>query len=106
MKILIATMFTVLCVALFSSIQASQAQESPLDLGQTNLLLLACDYAKDLAAEEGITVKNCRRNAPEEVNGYKADVSIRISTNVGVYILEYSFMKSLWGVKNLVVVPD
>ena len=94
-----------LAVALFGTYQG-QAQEAPLDLGETNLLLLACDYVTALAKDEGLEVRYCRRYAPDEIVGYDARVVVKVSVpHVGRLLVGVNFKKSLWSVQAWDVTP-
>ena len=103
---LVAAACIVLVVALFSAYQGA-AQEPPLppaievDLGEENLLVLACAYATQKAIEEGLVVRWCRRNEPEEVSGYKAKVHLKVAiTEYGRFLIDVEFQKSLWWVQS------
>ena len=103
---LIAVAAALLVLALLVTYQ-SAAQEPPLppaikvDLGEENLLVLACAYATQKAVEEGLVVRWCRRNEPEEVNGYKAKVHVKVAiTDYGRFLIDVEFQKSLWWVQS------
>src|SRR3970040_702184 len=96
---LVAAACIVLVVALFSAYQGA-AQEPPLppaievDLGEANLLVLACAYATQKAVDEGLAVRWCRRNEPEEVNGYKAKVHVKVAIeDLGRFAINVEFQK-------------
>jgi len=76
------------------------------DLGETNLLLLACGYAIDKAVAEGLTVRYCRRHEPEQIDGYKALVSIKVKTDIGRFLVKVEFRKSLWWASSFGVTSD
>ena len=95
-KILLAAC-TVFALALVGAYQGS-AQEPPTDLGETNLLVLACNAATTLAEAEGLVVRYCRRYAPEEGNGWQAKATVKVSTSAGIFIVGMNFQKSLWSV--------
>lgn len=101
----------VLVAALFSAYQAT-AQEPPVppavmvDLGEVDLLKLACAYSANKAAKEGLAVKWCRRAAPDALDGYQAKVYAQIKIGgYGVFNIETSFQKSLWWVADWAVTP-
>lgn len=85
--------------------QAQEPAPAQADLGQANLLLLACAYATDKAVAEGLTVRYCRRQEPEKVDGYRARVSIKIATDVGRFLVQVDFQKSLWWATSFGVTP-
>jgi len=95
-----------LVVALWSA-YSSPAQEpmpppaAEVDLGEANLLVLACAYAMDKAVDEGLIVRYCRRQAPEEVSGYKAEVHAKVVIEgYGPFLVDVEFRKSLWWVQD------
>ncbi len=102
---LLALTCIVLAAALFSAYQGS-AQEPPpppapaeLDLGEQNLLVLACAYMTQKAVDEGLAVRYCRRAAPEEVSGYQAQVHAKLMIEgYGGFLVDVGFLKSLWWV--------
>ena len=85
-------------VALMGWSQNITAQEPPPDFGETNVLLLACQYMWEVAEAQDMVVKNCRRYAPDEINGYRALIHIRLMTDWGPFILHVRLSKSLWSV--------
>lgn len=101
MKPLLVAAILILAVALYGS--TATAQEAPLDLGESNLLTLACADAHGQAGP-GITVRNCRRAAPEEITGNFAVVTVRVATNVGPFLLKFHYTRSLWAMRKLDVV--
>ena len=94
MRFFVVTALAVLGLALYAS--AGSAQEAPLDLGEQDLLLVACGDALGLAADQNVPVRSCRR-VSEEVTGTRAEVVVRLATPYGVFHVEYHYRKSLWG---------
>lgn len=85
----------------------SPAQEPPGDLGNQDLLVIGCDYAASQAAREGLTVRYCRRAAPEEVSGYHAQVHLRVAI-AGMrrpFVVNVELYKSLWSPHSFQVRP-
>ena len=69
------------------------------DLGERNLLIQACNYAKVQAEVQGLTVKWCRK-AEEIVIGNQAVVRVSILVaGVGKFLVTVYFQKSLWSVQ-------
>jgi hypothetical protein len=96
MKKFLVAACAILALALVMAYQSpAQAPTSP-DLGETNLLLLACGYMTDVAEAEGLQVRYCRRHQPEEVNGAKAKATVTLGTDAGRFVIEVEFQKSLW----------
>ena len=92
----------IMAMALYAS--AGQAQAPGPDLGDTNLLQLACDHAALSAASSGLGVRSCRRASPEQVDGDRALVFVRIVTHeAGAFQLTFNFQRSLWSVQNFSV---
>lgn len=97
-NVVIVLAFALLVAAIYGS--AGHAQAPAPDVGDINLLVLACDHAKLSAGDAGLTVRNCRRAAPEEIDGNRALVHIRVATNeTGVFLLDFNFQRSLWTVQ-------
>ena len=103
MKLVVCTALAVLCVALVAS-TAAPAQEAPLDLGQNDLLLLECGDALDLAAEQSVSTRSCRR-VSELVEDTRATVVVRIATSFGPFHVTSRYRKSLWSGRVLSVSP-
>ena len=95
MKLLVVALAA---LALMGWSQVGTAQEPPPDFGETNLLLLGCQFMWEVAEAQDLTVKNCRRYAPDEVNGNRALVHVRLMTDWGPFILHVRLSKSLWSV--------
>ena len=90
-------------VAVLAVITArAHAEEPAPDFGDTNLLLIACQTMTELGENQDIEVKNCRRAAPDEVNGYRATIRVRLMTDVGAVFLTVRLHKSLWSVSTAV----
>ena len=102
MRFFVVTACVVLGAALLGS--AGQAQEAPLDLGEQNLLLLACGDALDIATEQNVAVRSCRR-VSEEIEGTRATTVVRLATSFGVYHVTARYRKSLWSGRILDVQP-
>ncbi len=83
-KLALTTALAVLAFAAIAS--TSTAQETPFDPGETNLLTLACDDANYTAAQESVVVRNCRRHAPEQIDGQHAIVRVRVATEIGRFV--------------------
>jgi len=88
------------------------AQEPPppaaaeVDLGETDLLVLACVYATRQAVKEGLEVRWCRRDGAEEVTGYEAKVHVMVMIpGLGRFKVQVALMKSLWWVQDWTVAP-
>ena len=99
MKYLFAILLVVVTLTLAVKVTA---QDPPPDFGETNLLLIACNSMWDAATNQEFVVKNCRRAAPDEVNGYRAVIHVRLMTHVGPVYLAASFYKSLWSISTAV----
>lgn len=99
MRILFVTCLAVLVAAVFATANTS-AQEPAPDFGEASLLVLACTYMADIASAEGINIKACRRNAPEEIEGYKARVHLKLFTDFGQFQIDLNLKKSLWWVQD------
>lgn len=94
MKYLLVICVTAVALAFASG---TTAQEPPPDFGETNLLKVACDNAVAFGRAQGLTIRNCRRAGPDEVNGYNAVVPIRVNTaEEGIVPLRVNLHKSLW----------
>lgn len=103
MRKLLIIPIIVLLIAMIGS-QAS-AQDPAQDLGEINLLKIACNHASLTAGAAGLTIKNCRRFQPDSVEANQAVIVLRLVTNEsGPYILTFFFHKSLWSVDNFNVV--
>lgn len=94
MKLLIALAVSVLVVAVVGS--AGHAQEPPLDLGDDSAFLAACSQLIAVGQNEGMVVKNCRRRAPDEINGNRALIHVRVATEGRAFELSVEMHKSLW----------
>jgi len=93
-------------LALLGWSQRGTAQEPPPDFGETNLLLLACQYLTDSATSQSVVVKYCRRAAPDEINGYEAKIHVNLATyGSGKFNLTILFRKSLWNISTVVDTP-
>src|SRR5688572_30613726 len=90
------------CAALFVGAQTATSQAPAPDNGEANLLLIACHTMTDAAVLQGLLVKNCRRAAPDEINGYRAKIHVRIMTDWGPFFLTLAFYKSQWGITSAV----
>ena len=100
--ILVALACVLLAAALFAS--AGQAQDPGPDLGDVDLLALACDHAAISAAGSQLTVRNCRRYGVELIEGNRAQVSVRVVTKeAGPFVLAFHFQRSLWSVQGFTV---
>src|SRR3990167_7951644 len=95
MKYLLVIVATIAVLGWSSNVTA---QEPPPDFGETNLLVLACQYLTEVGQDQGLQVKNCRRVAPDEVNGYRALIHVRVLTDQGPFVLHVRLQKSLWAV--------
>jgi len=101
-------LITVVAVALWGWTTISAAQEPvvpPPDYGETNLLLLACQYLTDSAKSQSVVIKYCRRAAPDEINGYQAVIHVKLATYLQVYKLDVLFRKSMWNISTAVETP-
>lgn len=87
----------------FAGVLASStgAQEAPLDLGEQDVFVAACNSVVPVGAAAGLVVRNCRRAAPDEVLGNTAVVHLRIATDLGPYVLDVDMSRSLWQVAAL-----
>ena len=58
---------------------------------------MACDFIRDKAIDEDVSLKYCRRAEPEEIIGNKASLKIKIKSefNEKIYI-DIDFRKSIW----------
>lgn len=84
------------------------AQEPPQaapDLGDTNILLLGCEYLRETADAQGLGFVNCRRHAPDQINAYRATVTVSVKTVVrkAPFYITLHFQKSLWTVQGFLV---
>ncbi len=78
---------------------SARAQDPVPDLGQQDLLALACDFSIDRASLEHIPVHACRRAAPDQIDAYKATMTVKIFTvGYGNFLITISFYKSPWWV--------
>lgn len=82
-------------------------------LPDENLLILACDHARDLAEAQKLHMKSCRQfNAPElwSTGTNRAVVAVRIVVtdgNVnGVFVVTTHFQRSLWGMSSTEIVQQ
>jgi hypothetical protein len=67
------------------------------DLGQTNLLTLACDFVEQSVELADGHLIYCRREQPDVINANKAQIIFKIKTDIaGKQIVKINFMKSLW----------
>ena len=103
MRFFVIMALVVLGIALYASV--GNAQEAPLDLGETSLLLLACGDAIDLAQRENVPVRSCRR-VSEEIAANRATMVVRIATPLGVFHVTSRYRKSLWSGQVLEVDPQ
>src|SRR3972149_3701274 len=88
----------VLLVSLVGSI-SSEAQSPPPDLGETNLLNLACSYLNSRAEEQSVKLTYCRRYKPDVINETTATIYTKIRVNNSYNLMFRSnFRKSLWWV--------
>ena len=78
------------------------AEEVPLDLGDTNLLVVACQTVTELGEAQDLIIKNCRRSAPDEIIGPRAVMHIRLKTDWGFIPVRVKMHKSLWSVTSAV----
>ena len=95
--LIVAGLIVVLAIAV-----KAQAVDPPPDFGETNKLLVACNSMWEAAEQQEFVVRNCRRAAPDEENGYRAIVHIRLMTHVGPIFLAVRFYKTLWAVTTVV----
>ena len=82
--------------------QALQAEDPPLDFGETQPLLVACGWATEYGTDQGFIIKNCRRVAPDEIVGNRAVVHIRVMTDRGPLKLKVRFFKTQWMISTAV----
>jgi len=76
-----------------------------LDLGETDILQLACGVAVDKAQAEGLSVRYCRRHE-QVVEGTRASVTVAISIpGTGKFLVRVDFRKSLWWSTGFSVTP-
>lgn len=78
------------------------------DLGNENLVQLACDYATVQAVNQGVVVRKCEASGKKavKVKENTAEVSIFIQTNIGNFDGKVLLQKSLWTVTNWGVYPS
>lgn len=75
---------------------------APVDLGIVDPLESACAAVIEIGQGEGLTVYNCRRNAPDDMRGLnRATVHLRLATDRDVYLLDVSMQKSLWSLSSI-----
>ena len=95
MKKLLAASCLVLVIALVGATQTT-AQTEPLDLGEQDPFIQACSTVKTVLEANGNKVRNCRRAAPDVINGNDAKVIITVATEYEKFKLEFYQRKSLW----------
>lgn len=96
--------FVALIVALGAA-STADSQEPPLDLGEQNLVQLACQYAYDVGEREQVAIRWCRVHSVD-VSPLHARVVVRIRTEtLGKHDFAFVFHKSLWSVWNVSAEP-
>lgn len=83
-------------VSLVAALALSQPAVGQEDFGDPTPLLAACRHLTAVGENEGIVVKNCRRLSPEQLNGTRALVHLRLQTSEGPYEFLVEMRKSLW----------
>ena len=105
-RLLVIVCTLLVTVALYGSYAGAQEPTPALDLGETNLLTLACQVSTAKALREGFTIKWCRKEE-EIVTGNQALVVARIKIPaLGTFKTYSSFQKSLWWVEGWTVEPE
>lgn len=84
-------------VLLASLVFAADA-ESQSDAGEPDPLRVACSHLTAVGVASGLRVYNCRRAAPDVIEGRTAQVTVRLGTDQGPFVLETRMQKSLWHV--------
>jgi len=77
---------------------AITAQEPPLDVGDASPFVVGCQLITEYAEVEAFVVKNCRRAEPDEIEGNRATIHVRLGlAPSGALFLTAKLHKSLWG---------
>jgi len=84
-------------VALVGASQTS-SQTELVDLGETDLLTLSCDFINDRAAEEKVPIKYCRRVEEIQISDTEAEVSLKVKTDFEKLYIKFNFRKTLWNI--------
>ena len=96
----VAVLVAVLFFTLGAALSTASADELPLDLGEASPLVSACNYLSAVGEMDGLVIRNCRRAAPDEINGNRALIHIRLATNAGVFTIDAAMHKALWSVSD------
>ena len=91
----------ILCVtfllALGIATNRAHSEVPPLDLGESNLLNVACNLAYDNVEAAGFHMLHCRRSAPDVINGNQAIIFLSVSaTGDSKAKVKVYFRRSLW----------
>ena len=104
-KTLFAVAAAALAVAVGGAATTAEAQQGP-DVGDTNLLALACDSIESIAYANGLLLRSCREVAkyPIEISasGNRAEVPVRVKFEGRRFIeIVVKMQRSLWSTQSI-----